>query len=204
MKPFTKNEITGIFLILLAVFLATFFNMQIAIRRARDAQRREDLGNIADALESYHGDFGFFPPVVDGKILACKGDNFEEVHNKLLEEKQFDRELFFQGIRACEWGKDTLENPLTGVIYLPVIPGDSQKDDGVNYYYLSNTQRFQVYTYLEGGIDETGYDAGIVRRDLPCGVKICNFGKAYGSTPVDQSIEDYENLLLEKIRTGDN
>ena len=203
MKTFTKGEIIGISLILLVVFVATAFNLQIAIRRARDAQRREDLGNIADSLEQFQADFGFFPPAVGGHILACEGDNFKEISLQLQGKKQFDRDLFFQGLRACEWGTDSFKNLLNNMTYLATIPGDSKYDEGISYYYMSNSKRYQIYAYLEGENDETGYNIGIASRNLPCANYVCNFGKAYGATPVDQSIEDYENLLIEKTKVGE-
>lgn len=62
MKPFTKNEyfVTGVIFLFLVVI--TLLNLNIAVRRSRDVQRRSDLGAVANALETYNEDFGYFPP----------------------------------------------------------------------------------------------------------------------------------------------
>jgi type II secretory pathway pseudopilin PulG len=79
MKSFTKKEVVGIALIFFVVFLITFKGLLTSERRARDAQRRGDLGAISNALYAYQKDFGFFPPSENGKIKACRADNFNEV-----------------------------------------------------------------------------------------------------------------------------
>jgi hypothetical protein len=198
MKPFTKKELFRVFLIFAVVFAVTGVNLRASLRRARDAQRKGDLGQISNVLGKFFNDYGFFPPSEDGKIKMCKGDNFDSVIQEVKEKKPFDRELFFSGLRSCEWGKDGIEDILDPISppYIKVLPSDPKQDEGISYYYLSNAARFQVYAYLEGGKDETGYDAGIVARNLPCGIKICSFGKSYG-VPVDKSIEYYEKELLE-------
>lgn len=38
--------------------------------KARDAQRKNDLGQVQRALESYYNDHGTYPPASDGKILG--------------------------------------------------------------------------------------------------------------------------------------
>lgn len=60
MKPFSKNETISLAIILVVLFSVTLFNIRIAERRSRDAQRRADLGAIYEALEKFHSDFGFF------------------------------------------------------------------------------------------------------------------------------------------------
>jgi len=202
MKPFTKKEAFGVGIIFLAVVLVTFYNLQIALRRSRDSQRKQDLGVISDALHKYNEDFGFFPPSENGKIKACKASNFDDVFKKLTEAKSLDRDIFFEGLRACEWSKDPLANLLDTdyPAYIPLLPGDAMVASGVSYYYLSNSRRFQLYSFLEGEDEEGGYDSGIVERGLPCGSKVCSFGKSSIDTPLDISIEDYEEELNLEVR----
>ena len=84
--------------------------------------------------------------------------------------------------------------------YLINLPQDPQANGGITYLYLSNTKRFQLYTYLEGKESEDGYSPGMVGRNLECGKNyICSFGKSFGETPLDKSIEKYEQILLEKM-----
>lgn len=199
MKPFTKNEIKLTSLILLVILVFTFLNLRVSLRRARDSQRRSDIGAIADALDKYQKEFGFFPPsTADGKILACKGSNFGPIPPGIKESEK--RDYFFKLLEGCDWGKDSLTdvNDDSYEPYLKVIPGDSKQSKGYSYLYVSNTNRYQLYAYLEGGNTEIGYRIGIVERNLKCGINICNFGKAYGETPLERSIEEYENELNKK------
>jgi hypothetical protein len=199
MRPFSKNEIITTSAILLIIFLFTFLNLQVSLRRSRDVQRKADLGTIFDALDEYQKDFGFFPPSTsDGRILACKGDNFGPIPKTIPEGDR--RNYFFSMLRGCDWGKDSLRdvNDDSYKPYLQVIPGDPKAGQGYAYYYLSNLNRFQLYSYLEGESSETGFRKGIVDRNLMCGVNKCNFGKAYGETPLEKSIEEYENELRGK------
>ena len=200
MKPFSKNEAIGVILILLFTFSVTFYNLRISVRRSRDVQRRSDLGVISDAILRFQEGFGYFPPSRDGKIKMCKGDNFDEVVATLRQLEEFDRNLFFEGLRGCDWGKDSFRD-LTDETYEPylkLIPKDPREAEGLEYYYISNTNRFQIYSYLEGEEAETGFNIGVVKRNLPCGQKTCNFGKSSGDTPVDMSIDEYERQLKEK------
>ena len=195
MKPFSKNEYIGIGIILLVTFSVTFINMRLALRRARDAQRKADLGTI-----------GFFPPSGDAKIKACPADNFYQVIALLKEAEVPNYNLLFQGLRPCEWGKDSLTDlGLFGSsekVYLKTLFADPQKNDGISYYYLSNSKRFQLYSNLEGGEDEDGYNYKIVGRNLNCGGRICSYGKSFAETPLDKSIEEYENELAEREKAG--
>jgi hypothetical protein len=186
MRFFKKKEIIGIFVILLAIGLACFSNFIVSLRRARDAQRKNDIGAIADALNKYNDDFEQFPlSSEDGKIIACKDGSASL--------------KAFLSPRVCEWGKDGLydltdENVLP---YLKILPTDPQKDKGLYYVYFSNGKRYQIYAALEGS-DEDEYSEAIIKRNISCGTRICNYGRAYGKTPLDKSIEEYENELYAK------
>ncbi len=200
MKPFTKNELVAAVVILLTTFSLTFYNLRISIRRSRDVQRRSDLGAISDALHKFQEGFGYFPESSEGKIKMCKADNFDEIVERIKGQSEFDRKLYFEGLRSCVWGKDYFRDLLDEnyQAYLDIIPQDPKEAEGINYLYLSNTNRFQLYSYLEGENDETGFNEGIVKRNLKCGDKICNFGKSSGDTPLNVSIEDYERELLSR------
>ncbi|KKQ48653.1 MAG: hypothetical protein US75_C0001G0045 [Candidatus Woesebacteria bacterium GW2011_GWC1_38_13] len=199
MKSFTRSEIYGVGIILLVIASLTAFNLQVSLRRSRDSQRKADINAISDALGKYQADFGFFPPSTkDGKILACKGDNFGNVPDNLTEEEK--KAFFFKILKGCSWGDDALKdvNDEKYEPYLRSIPKDPKFDEGLTYFYISNMNRYQIYAYLEGGSSEIGYREGIVKRMLSCGSKICSFGKAYSETPLEKSIEEYENEISEK------
>lgn len=83
------------------------------------------------------------------------------------------------------------------LLNLKPLPNDPQWDRGVAYLYLTNGRTFQLYGSLEI-IDQDEYDEKVVSRNLACGIRICNFGRAYGNTQLDKSIEEYENEINEK------
>ena len=199
MKPFTKTEVKVTILILLVTFLVTFINIRIALRRSRDSQRRSDVSAIADALNAFYTDYGFFPPSENGKIKICKNSNFDSVVASITEERTFDRNKFFEGLRGCDWGKDTFSDVFNNSdSYLKTIPVDPKENLGYGYLYLSDTAFFQIYTSMEGGSSEDTYNIGVVSRNLSCGNQICSFGKSFNDIPLDRSIEEHTRLLEEK------
>ena len=201
MRGFTKNEVFGVAAIFAVLIAVTLYNLQIAVRRSRDVQRRNDLGAVSDALNKFQAEFGYFPPSENGKIKMCKGDNFDEVVAQINTQNEFDRNLFFEGLRACEWGQDSLTDVTDSSYepYLKNIPQDPKTTLGVSYLYLANVNRYQLYSSLEGGTSETGYDQNIVKRNLNCGNQICSYGKTH-SAPLDKSIEEYEAELFDRSR----
>jgi hypothetical protein len=197
MKPFSKNELTAAIIIFSVVFLVTGLNMNISLRRSRDFQRKADLGVISEALEKFYDDYGFFPPSENGKIKICANEKIDDIRRQIADIGHFDSSLFYEGLRGCQWGVDPFKDVVNNSsdIYLSTFPSDPRTEKGFSYYYLSNTKRYQIYTYLEGEKDEGGYDTGIVSRNLNCGIKTCSFGKSYAETPLNKSIEEYEAEL---------
>lgn len=178
MNNFSKSELKAILIIFAFLVVISTPNFIVSLRRARDAQRKADIGSIQDALYRYQADFGTFPLSINGKIAACEPVSFKEV----------------SGIKTpvfspCEWGKSSLADLSDSSYppYLKIIPNGS-------YYYFSNGSRFQIYGALEGK-DEDEYDESIIKRGIYCGEKICNFGKSSGRTPLNMPIEEYENSI---------
>lgn len=199
-KLFSKEEylVTGIILSL--IILVTLYNFYFALMRARDSTRRDDVGAISNALNQFYEDFGYFPPSEDGKIKYCRGENFDQIVEDLSDDDVFDRTKFFEGLRACEWGQDSFDDLLDEDYspYIEKLPIDPRSEAGLEYLYISNTKRFQIYTHLEEESDAQGYDNGIVGRELDCGNATCNFGKSFAQTPLDISIDEYETILEQK------
>ena len=176
MFGFNKKDTKIISLILLLIISLTLFNFQTSLRKARDNQRKNDLRSIFDALNIYQDEEGSFPASSsDGRIMACDGKLGES--NIMIYE-------------PCEWYQSTLTN-------LQMLPGDPRQGQGRSYYYISNQKHYQIYAALESN-REAEYDQSIVSRNLPCGKHICNFGRGDGKTPLDKSLEEYENELLEQ------
>lgn len=196
MKFFNREELYKVGAILAVLLVVFLFNIRVSLRRARDAQRTADIGSISASLERYSADFGFYPPSANGKILACKGPSFDAYLQQAELESKFNSDKFFAALSPCEWGVDKLADlGNSSTIYLASIPKDPKYSQGYSYLYFSNTKRYQIYAYLEGGNSEDAYNQGVVERNLPCGSNICNFGKASSKVPLDKSIEEYENEI---------
>lgn len=205
MKFFSKNEMKGVGIILTFIVIASLVNFSLAERRARDAQRKVDLGTIYNALGRYHQDFGFFPlGSLDGKIKACQPDDFEALTRQLANEGEFNIKRYLEALFPCEWGKDALADLSddTYPAYLKTIPTDPKQEKNISYFYFSNGRRFQIYAYLEGEETEAGFSREVIARNIACGEMVCNFGRAFGETPLDKSLQEYENELLEKIQNS--
>jgi len=183
---FRKREFFVVLFTLLGVSLATFVNLQESFRKSRDAQRKGDLRTISNALVSYQTDYSSFPQSEDGLIVACFGG---------VDENEVPQQ------RKCMWGIDSLRDIFDESYppYMETLPSDPYQDDGQMYIYLSNGRHFQIFTSLEGR-GEPEYDPVVVSRGLSCGSEICNYGLSDGSTPLEMSVEEYENeLRLKKL-----
>ena len=106
---------------------------------------------------------------------------------------------FMASLAPCQWGKDSLADitDATYPAYLKVLPQDPKLPSGYSYFYISSGQHFQVLVSLESKNSDE-YKAAIAKRNILCGKKVCNAGRASGSTPLDRSIEEYEKELLQK------
>lgn len=203
MKFFTKSELKIVGGVLLFLFVISAFNFRLALRRARDAQRKADLGEIENALLSYYRDFGYFPPSNnEGEIIACFDGENEDIVVPRNSDGEIDIKEYFNQFRGCEWGEDGLRDVTDPdyPAYAERLPGDPNILKGFSYRYESNFTRYQIFAHLEGKDSEDEYAPEIEDRGLGCGIVKCNFGKAYGKTPLDMSIEDYEETLS---TTGD-
>jgi type II secretory pathway pseudopilin PulG len=193
MKFFTKKETLGIGIILIILIAISIPNFSISLQRARDAQRKNDMGVLYDAIVSYQRNMQTFPlSTTDGKIIGCSGpDTKYDAVSKM-----------WVNLRICEWGIDgltDLNNPSSTPI-IQTLPNDSKYKDGFAYLYISNGRRFQIYTALERK-DQDEYNPVIEKLGLKCGSHICNFGKGYSDTPLDMSLQEYENKLLEEAKS---
>jgi type II secretory pathway pseudopilin PulG len=180
MKFFSKSELVSIIVIFLILIVVSAPNFALSLRRARDQIRRDDIGNIQAAIDSYYSDYGMFPiSDNEGRIVACR-----DMVNK-LEISQ----------RPCVWGTDTWVNLTPGVdkVYMRVLPGDPYAKKGISYVYFSDGSRYQLFGSLES-IDEPGYDEKLAAREVKCGNKVCNVGRAV-NVPMYTTIEEY-NLQI--------
>lgn len=192
MKKFTKNEIWGLGVIFLVLLIISIPNFLLSLRRARDQVRRDDLGALVKSLDEYLTDFGKLPPAsTDGRIMDCIYPGEKVTVDK--------KGRLIVNLRPCDWGGDAFADltPGSKKVYMPILPRDPDFQKGVTYLYFTDGDKYQIFAWMEGGRDEAEYDPTIVARNLMCGTKICNVGRAY-NTPIDISIEEYDRRLLNK------
>jgi len=165
-------------IILLSIFTFLIFtiaaNIVVSKRRGRDNNRKTDATSVQGALDTYLQKYKQFPESKDGMIVGCKGENtyFD------------DKDQIYKELEVCRWGKDGFED-------LRSLPQDPLADKGRSYYFVSNTKTYQFFVSLEGK-DEAEYTEDIVKRNLPCGSVVCNFGKSYGATPLNVALEEFQ------------
>src|SRR5690606_28142273 len=106
MDKFKKNETIAVLFILICILSVSFFNFRLALRRARDSQRRSDVNSIYNALVTFREKVGVFPFADEkGRIKACKGENYESDLKK-LNSAEMSVNQFLENLRGCDWGYD--------------------------------------------------------------------------------------------------
>lgn len=137
-------------------------------KKGRDARRKEDLHQIAIALEVYYHDAGEFPQSDAGRIAGC-------------------------GLAAtpvpCDWGKMFSND---NGIYMVQLPVDPIK--GYQYHYNSpDGSYFELYALIENQQDKDliRNDSDVVRifEGTNCEAASCNYAitstNRQKPTPVD-------------------
>lgn len=189
MKSFSRSEIISLAVIFFILVAVSIPNFVISLRRARDQERRDEMGVMMQVLDAYKVDNRSFPlGSPDGRILDCLKPGDKPVKNS--------EGLWIVNPIPCEWGVDALSDLITGKVYLPILPRDPDYQKGAKYLYFSDGDRYQIYAAMEG-VDEAEIDPKIMARGLKCGEKICNVGRSY-DVPINISIEEYDKLLIKR------
>jgi len=152
---FSRSEILGIGIILFLIVFLSVFNFKYSQIKARDAQRKDDLKSIFNAVYKFQKDFSFYPPALDGRILNC-GDP--------------------RNLQPCAWGVDKLTDRglFGGEVYLSLLPKDPLSDEGYSYLYFSDGKNAQILAHLEDAKDSE-VSKEVIKRGLACGLRICNY-----------------------------
>ena len=159
-QGFTLIELLVVILVVaaLAGVLVSIIDPSSFKDKARDAQRKSDLGQIANALEAYYNDHAGYPGAdSSGKILACGCEGTG-------------------GDDPCNWNEDSGQREFcdeNNTVYMTKIPGDPINDPP--YYYRSNGTFFQIYAILENNNDPDLFDDPINLGSPP---EEYNFGVA--------------------------
>lgn len=141
--------------ILVAIGLVSFRTSQL---RARDAQRKSDLKQVANSLEVFYSDHSAYPGASSGGlILGCPSTT----------------------PTACSWGSGPFTDDST--IYFQILPKDPSS--GLYFYRVDGThQKFQLFARLENA-----QDLQIISTSYSCGTGgNCNFAiTSPNTTPTD-------------------
>lgn len=61
MKIFSKQETLAVLIILFIIGVISYFNYQVALRRGRDNERKNDVSDIAKMLDDYKDKYKIYP-----------------------------------------------------------------------------------------------------------------------------------------------
>lgn len=153
-KGFTLVEllvVMAILGVLVTLIASGFRNAQL---RGHDTQRKSDLKEIANALEIFYSDYGYYPPDATGYIAACPYNSSTQTGT------------------SCAWGNSEMTDNKT--VYFKLMPSDPVSS--YSYFYRivpgSNQQKYQLYAHLENTQDPDI----ISGLSVTCGgTTICNF-----------------------------
>lgn len=133
---FTLVELLVVMAILGILTVITLGNFRTSQIKARDAQRKSDLRQTANALEAYYNDHAGYPlGDTNGKMLACGCEGTG-------------------GDDPCDWDDDLGVREFcdeNNTVYMTKVPGDPTGDP--HYYYRSNGIYYQLYANLENSND---------------------------------------------------
>ncbi len=166
-KGFTLVElliVIAILSILVSIALVSFRSSQA---RGRDAQRKSNLKQVANALELFYSDYGKYPDDTLGAVQGCPYDPSAGTGS------------------ACTWGSGELTDNKTS--YFKIMPADPK--DGYTYVYRivdpSYNQKYQLFAALENTQDKECLDGDCANPpvDYDCGTGVaCNFAITSSNT----------------------
>jgi prepilin-type N-terminal cleavage/methylation domain-containing protein len=137
-KGFTLVELLVVMAILGILATITLANFSSSQKKGRDAQRKSDLRQIANAFEAYMNDHGAYPAVsANGEIVMCGCST---------------------PIKTCVWGStdpayrefcDT-----SNTVYMKDVPSDVKAGTSWNNYcYWTDSKSFKLYADFENAND---------------------------------------------------
>jgi len=122
-EGFTLLELLVVMAILGILATVGFGQYRTSQVKARDAQRKADLGNVTRAVEMYYNDHEAYPPSVDTGIIEVDGV-------------------------GLDWGTEFSTN---NAIYMKVLPKDPSSDG--QYCYNGDGSYFYLFAALENDQD---------------------------------------------------
>lgn len=143
-----------------------FANFRTSQLKGRDAQRKQDLKQLANALELYFSDHKSYPSSnIAGSILGCPSTTNT----------------------VCSWGDSSISD--TNTVYIVTVPKDPNTN--YNYWYIASSDgsKYQLFSRLENSQDPD-INLDIEAKLLSCGPGslYCNYGVSSANTNPEDSI----------------
>lgn len=168
-KGFTLVElliVMAIIAILATLIVGGFRSSQM---RGRDAQRKGDLKQLANAIEIFYSDYNAYPPASGTQLAACS-------YNPATGNGS-----------ACSWGSGSMNDSKT--TYMRTVSKDPVNAQNYVYRVSTDKKQFQLFARLENTEDKNciAGDCANPGITITCGGSyICNFGVASPNTnPTD-------------------
>ncbi|MBU2592363.1 prepilin-type N-terminal cleavage/methylation domain-containing protein, partial [Patescibacteria group bacterium] len=162
-KGFTLIELLVVMAILAILSTVAFGQYRISQLKARDAQRKGDIGNIARGLEMYYNDNQAYPlSDAAGRMSVSQSGS----------------------LTALDWGSEFATDE---VIYMKVLPRDPTASGGnLNYCYQSDDgSYYKIFVKLENDQDKDFDLNRIPAVDYSC---LGDAGYNYGISSVNVTV----------------
>jgi len=143
--------VMGILGVLATFFISGYTGVQ---RKARDANRKSDLKQIANAMELYFNDYRAYPDESSGQIVGCPSTT----------------------ATACSWGTGQFTD--TDTLYIKTVPGDPTPAWTYVYRTDANGTYYKLYAMLENPEDPDIISVA----ETACTGAACNFAITSGNT----------------------
>ncbi len=159
-RGFTLIELLVVMVLLSILVAVATGSYASSSRRGRDNRRKNDLRNIATALEAYYSDKGIYPASnVNGEIVGCGALD----------------------LATCSWGGEFKDkNDTLYMVLMPKDPSSLQR-----YFYIGATSSYKLYARLENtqdagnGVYQTGYTS---TNCATSGTQLCTYGISSSNT----------------------
>lgn len=159
-RGFTLIELLVVMVLLSVLVALVSGGYTSSSRRGRDNRRKNDLRNIATALEAYYSDKGSYPSNdSNGQIIGCAALD----------------------LQPCSWGGEFKDK--NGTLYMVLMPQDPSTLQ--KYYYVGATTTYKLYARLENtqdagnGVLQTGYSG---TNCAASGTQTCTYGISSSNT----------------------
>lgn len=159
LRGFTLVELLVVMTIIAVLATVIIGGFRSSQMRGRDAQRKSDLKQIANALEIFFADYGRYPPASGSQIAACSYNPSNGTGT------------------ACVWGSGSISDGRT--IYMRTISADPLTSQNYVYRVSSTWKMYQLFARLENPQDKNCINGNCANPGVTVtcgGGRLCNFG----------------------------